>query len=199
MKAKILLFTVVSAMLFAGCNEFNDEFEQTAVGNMSGEWYCYIADFDYWFTLTTYNNNANQAGKLMISDMGTFWGGFQVEGDCNLSDMTFSVPNGVKSKQVFQDTDNIAVVPYDIEVRVANGKMTPGVVTLPSKSIVDKIEFSISFSGEREYDDRDGGPIIEDGVLVMNPNVAPFADVFNVVGYRKSGFEEDAEIADVLQ
>ena len=177
MKAKILLLSIFSAIFLAGCNEFNDEFEQTVVENMSGEWYCYVSEYDMWFTITTSNNSNSQAGKLLLNDFESFWS-FIAEVDCNLGNLTFGAPEGVTNRYV-QSNKLVPGSPipyYDIQIKVSNGKITPGVVTLPSKSVVDKIEFTIGF----EDDD-------------------PAFHEYTIKGYRKSGFEEDAEIMSAIQ
>jgi hypothetical protein len=179
MKTKILLFSFLSALLFAGCKEFDDTFTRTSVGKMSGDWHCYVEAYDLWFSLTTSNANPDNGAKLLMSDRvgnsGTFWA-IALEVDYNLGDMTFGAPEGATNKWSTPNTTTMLPDIYDIIIRVSNGKITEGAVTLPSKTVSDRIEFTIAF--------EDDNPAFRE---------------YPVVGYRKSGFAEDVDVMSAIE
>ena len=171
MKVKIILLSIAAAFVLAGCDpKYKGEIEYTAPGVMNGEWTCFMeGDPGAVYTYTTTNNNADQAGKMLLNDLGNFWR-FIAEVNIDRGALSFSTPaEGVKSK--YTSVSGGVLQYYDPIVKVTGGKITQGALTLPSKSVVDVIEFSVSF----EDDDP------------------AFGTDYHFKGYRKSGFAEDDE------
>lgn len=182
MKTKLIYLLFSFALLFTACEDDDDDFDYTSAGIMGGEW-CVTVDGDPSpIIIRTSNTAADVAGKLLLTDCANFWD-FTLTVDNDLKALTFATPEaGVKNQVIYDeiadskdyngDGDKKDIVAYDILVKVKGGKITLGVVELPSGVKADKIEFTISFE-----DDQDGA----------------FANEYKFVGYRVTGFDEDID------
>ena len=162
------LFITLFAVAFTSCDK--EEIGDTATVNIAGEWMvtANLADANGniiaedpsglgYFQIITYNTAANVGTEMWLNDLGEFWD-FTVKIPCDAANFTFGsttpVPNAAYD---------------DCNVTVTNGKVTIGGTVSPSGSIVDAIEFCISFS-----DDEPG-------------------TVYLLKGYRRTGLNGGAE------
>ena len=141
---------------------------------MCGEWQVYVVEWDGWhdyeedgpIKLITSNTAANVNNKMRIA-----FDYYNFVVDCNLATETFSVTDSPSTLWYGGDT------PYDGEVTLTNGKITRGVVEMPSGTRKqDKIEMTVEL-GELKH--RFTGAV---GVP---------AETVTIVGYRRTGFLED--------
>ncbi|MCL2027389.1 MAG: hypothetical protein FWG79_02765 [Bacteroidales bacterium] len=167
----ILLIALVTIVAMA-CRKTEDP-GGTNVQAMCGEWQVYVVEWDGWhdyeedgpIKLITSNTAANVNNKMRI-DFDYY--NFVV--DCNLATETFSVTNSLS--RYWDDAD-----PYEADITLTNGKITRGVVEMPSGTRKqDKIEMTIEL-GELKY--------APTGTVVLP------AETVTIVGYRRTGFLED--------
>ncbi len=154
--------------LFTACN---DELEiwESSTGELDGNWYVsydhsqYGVDpFNVGLTLIhTYNTAADNGQEIWLTDEDHFWS-YKVRIPANPQNLTFGSPDPVIS----------IVEGYDIEVRIANGKVIKNAVKLPSGIMSDSIYFEIWFED------------LVDATGIEN-------DTLFVSGFRQSGFMED--------
>lgn len=173
MKKSIYTLAVLMwAMILTGCEK--EEIGSTAMADLSGEWLVTVDAVDAdgnvviedpfgigQFLLLSYNNNANSPDRVIIDDLGSFWG-FTAEVNASVADKSFA-----GSDVIYQDEDTGADVTADISGGriVANGTKSP-LYNMP----VDAIEFYISFSDD-PYPAANG------------------YDLYRVSGFRRTGFE----------
>ena len=163
MKIKnILNVAAVSLLVFGVSSCAKEEIGGTAVQDMCGEWYV-VADavdaagnvviedfFDLgYFTLMTYNTNANLSTEMYIDDFGTFW------------DMKVVVPVDYANKSfngkdivVYYDEDEDGNV-YPVNCNIWDGKVVKDGTKSPAGYVADSISFMVSFEDD-PYAERYG-------------------------------------------
>ena len=165
----IIAFVAIAAM---ACRKAEDP-GGTALQAMCGEWQVYIVEWSSWHNfdadgpikLLTSNTAENVNNKMRIA-----FDDYNFVADCDLGAETFSVTNSLS-------THWIADSAYDSRVTVTNGKITRGVVAVPSGTFSqDKIEMTVALGEMRNR-------ITE---VVRLP-----AETVTIVGYRRTGFLED--------
>jgi hypothetical protein len=172
---KQILIIALVAIVAMACRK-TEEPGGTALQAMCGEWQIYIVEWDGAhnyekdgpFKLLTSNTSANVNNKMRIA-----FDRYNFAVDCNLAAETFSVAN---SKSVVWSTDK----PLEANATVTGGKITRGVVTVPSGTVKqDKIEMAVAL-GELIRIDNDTTRVL----------IKP-AETVTIVGYRRTGFLED--------
>lgn len=147
MKKIYFAVLALAALTLASCEK--DPIGGTAVQALSGQWSVTnqavksdtVRYDDPWgagpFLLLTYNNNANDADKLIINDRGKFWD-FNVEASCDLNTLTFGNP-----------LDTLENLAYEgCQVVISNGKILKGAAKTPSGAVADSIVFDVWFSDD---------------------------------------------------
>ena len=159
--------TALAIVSASSCGKF--EVENTATVNLAGNWMCsvYVYDGAEWepyaeAEYVTYNTAANVATEMWVNDYGNFWGTL-CKVDCDVNSLTF----GKDGAEYF---DNY----YEVNQKIWGGKVSPNAVEAPgTPTTCDKIEFFIAFEDDVDDDDN------------------PYAGVYYVAGYRRTGFPED--------
>jgi hypothetical protein len=186
----LMVASLFSASLLTSCEMDDPEVEHTAVSPMSGEWFVqwdvqdstgaweHVADYTHIMTSST---SANTETEMWIGDIfddprnlastsaGNFWT-FMVRANVNLDAMTFTANDKsiatVGAKPATATTPEKPPVPYDIVVKINNGKIIKDGSTPPSGTTTDSIYF------EAEFEDDPG-------------------TIYRASGYKRTGFLED--------
>jgi hypothetical protein len=159
----ILLIALVTIVAMA-CRKAEDP-GGTAVQAMCGEWQAYVVEWDEELKLLTSNTADNVNNKMRIA-----FDYYNFVVDCNLSTETFTATNSLSRWWSGANS-------YIVDATVTGGKITRGVVEVPSKTYKqDKIEMTIAFG---------------DFKLESSGAVQWSGETITVVGYRRTGFLED--------
>lgn len=173
MKTRMKLIVLWVVALLVSCQDkYETEYEPT--GLLAGQWVVSDAgdpESDAW-TLYTSNTPVREAGKLLLTDKGVDAGGFwdftvSVAGDPQA--LTFGQADAVENQWYYVQEEDPVIVPYDIQVIVKDGRVERDAVSLPSGAVADKITFILAFGDDD-----------------------PEFHEYTMVGYRYSGFMEDA-------
>lgn len=159
----------------------------TATESMAGQWYVTVQGIDEngsvlyededlygfgSFVILTYNDAANDGGKLFIQDTpnadGLLFWDFKVKVDCNQESETFSLMGAV-------DYQNGLIVD------VTNGKILKGAATTPSGMPADSITFDILFEDDPYAEPNADKPGFE----------VAYYNRLRMTGYRYTGFVAD--------
>jgi hypothetical protein len=165
-KKLIFIFSICLTLILSSCEDDNYA-PDLHVQILAGEWVVSGDPYIDSWTLTTSNTNSNGTNSLLLTDSESFWY-FTVIVPAEPWLASFGQENPVRNQYYEVQTQDPIIVPYDIEIIVKNGKVTPEAVILPSGWKADKISFTLAFEDD-------------------NPNFAEY----RIVGYRKSGFLED--------
>ena len=193
-KFLILIAFIFSTTVFTGCEKDDPEIKGTAVQPMAGEWYVKyelknedgtFEDISGYTRVMTSNTSDNAADKMWIGDVfinprevdtraaatsGEFWT-YMVKANVNLGDMTFNADDKSvvveKARPATATAPARPATPYDINVKITDGKIIKGGSTPPSGTTTDSIVFMVQFE-----DDEPG-------------------TVYRASGYRRTGFLED--------
>lgn len=188
----LMILSLFSAGLLTSCEMDDPEVERTAVNPMSGEWFVVwsvqdstgaweaVSDYTHIMTSSTANNTDNE---MWVGDIfgdprnlastappaGAFWP-FMVRANVDLGCMTFTANDKsiaiVGAKPATATVPAKPPVPYDITVKITNGKVIKDGSTPPSKTTTDSIVF------ETEFGDDPG-------------------TIYRAAGYKRTGFLED--------
>jgi hypothetical protein len=200
---KFTAFALLSMGLVANLSSCNkeDEHDGTAVEALCGQWMVYVKTFPNSvdsvkahrnFLLWTSNTSENVANKLLVTDYNstsTAYGfrpratnnydfDFTVNADCDVSALSFSCTDA--DNKWWRSVTVSGVAQYrehENTISIRNGKITKDAVTLPSGTKADKIELEITYSNLT--------------TIVWYPAAAD-GFYIRLVGYRVSGFNEDA-------
>jgi hypothetical protein len=187
----LMVTSIFATGLFSSCEMDDPEVEHTAVSEMSGEWFVQwdvqdpatggwdpVAGYTH---IMTSNTSANTSTEMWIGDLfgdprnlasttvGTFWT-FMVRANVNLDGLTFTANDKsiatVGAKPATATTPAKPPVPYDINVKIMDGKIIKDGSTPPSGTTTDSIQFQI------EFEDDPG-------------------TIYRASGYKRTGFLED--------
>ena len=185
-----------SASVFTGCQKDEIDIEGTKVEPMAGEWFVkyelkdstgqYQDAYGLGYTkLLTSNTSDNAADKMWIGDVfinprevdtrfaassGEFWT-YMVKANVNVGDLTFNADD--KSvvvelpRAATATTPERPATPYDINVKITDGRIIKDGANPPSGTTTDSIVFMVQFE-----DDAPG-------------------TIYRASGYRRTGFLED--------
>jgi hypothetical protein len=190
----ILIAFIFSTAIFTGCEKDDPEIEKTAVQPMAGEWFVKyelkdasgnyedISGYTRVITTSTSDNTDNQMyiGDVFINPRevdtraaatsGEFWT-YMVKANVNLGDMTFNADDKSiiveKARPAVGTTPARPATPYDINVKITEGRIIKDGSVPPSGTTTDSIVFMVEFE-----DDAPG-------------------TVYRASGYRRTGFLED--------
>lgn len=145
-----MLAMLLAAASLSSCEK--EDVGATAVVDLAGEWIVTVDAVDAsgevvgedffgigQFLLLTYNDNSNAADKLVVDDMGQFWGMTAVLG-ANLSNLTFG-----GTAYIYDDEDT----GEEVTATVADGRVViNGTLSPYYQRPVDAIEFYVNFSDD---------------------------------------------------
>ena len=186
-----MIASLFSAGLLTSCEMDDPEVENTAVAPMAGEWFVqwdvadgsggweHVADYSHIMTASTSNNTDSEMWvgdvfddprNLESTTIGSFWT-FMVRAKVDLGAMTFTANDksiatvGAKAPTPAKPAGTPAV-PYDINVKIMDGKIIKDGSTPPSGTTTDSIQFQIEFGDDP-------------------------GTIYRASGYRRTGFLED--------
>ena len=179
LKYTLLLTLFLSLGFITSCDDDDDDkIEYTATYPLSGDWTVTYSietspgQFEPLAEnseLLIYNTAANTPTEIWVDDHGNFWN-FKVRANADISALTFNAQNSVSA--ALRRNSEGALVPYDIEVNIAEGQVFKNAATVNGIQR-DSIYFQVSFE-----DDEDA-----------NEDPDPFGTIYHVYGHRSTGFE----------